>query len=291
MATEGRIIRSDSGFHYIYADGKVYECRMRGKTKRNQGKAYPGDMAEMTPTDDGKGILESIRPRKNLLPRPTIANGDQLLMVMTLSFPALDFNVLDRLIIIARKARLAPVIILNKADEAEPGLLDKVVRSYDLPVLVVSTVTGQGIGELKALLKDKLSILAGPSGVGKTSLLNRLEGRMLNPTGALGEKIKRGRHTTRTSQFYEIAGGLLADTPGFSRVDLPPEMNKEDLPPLYEEYAALAPECQFKGCLHWKEVHCKVKEQVAEGNLDAGRYERYVYLLEELKQQEERRYK
>lgn len=289
--TEGRIIRSDSGFHYIYAGGRLYECRMRGKAKRDHGKAFPGDLVEMTPTEEGKGLIETVKVRKNLLRRPAIANGDQLLIVMSLSYPQLDFNVLDRMLVIAVRTGLEPVLILNKADEAEAGLEDEVRRAYPLKILAVSARSRVGIEDLKALLRNRMSIFAGPSGVGKTSLLNQLEGRMLNPTGSLGEKIKRGRHTTRTTTFYQIGDGLLADTPGFSRVDLPPEMNKEDLPPLYREYATLAPGCQFKGCLHWREADCRVKDAVEEGTLDRGRYERYLYLLEELKIQEERRYK
>lgn len=288
---EGFIIKADSGFYYVFSDGKVYETKLRGKTKQSQGLGYPGDRVKFSLTNPGTGVIEEILKRKNLLQRPLVANGDQLLMVMSLSYPTLDFNVLDRLMVTARHTGLEPVLVLNKKDEERNEISEKVLTVYPIQIIQVSAVSGVGIEELKQCLSGKLSILAGPSGVGKTSILNRLDSKILNPTGSLGEKIKRGKHTTRTSMLYEIGNGLLADTPGFSRVDLPQGLLKEELAAYYPEYGEFNSTCQFTSCLHYKERVCGVKVAVEAELLDKGRYERYLYLLEELKENEERRYK
>lgn len=287
----GRIIKADSGFYYVFAEERIYETKLRGKTKKDQGIAYPGDIVTFTPVDTEKGVIDQIEQRRNLMERPLVANSDQILLVMSLSYPKLDFNVLDRLLVNVHRAGLDPVLLLNKCDEGDVSMEERIRKAYPIPILMVSANTGIGIDELKALLKGKLSVLAGPSGVGKTSILNRLDSRLLEPTGSLGQKIQRGKHTTRSSHFYNIGDGLIADTPGFSRVDLPKDMRSEELPSLYPEYADLLADCQFTSCSHQHEAICAVKSAVSEGLLDQERYQRYIYLLEELKENDERRYK
>ncbi len=288
---KGTIIKADSGFYYIYTEGQILEGKIRGKAKSEYGRPYPGDQVEYQPMGAGAAIIEKIQPRHSLLQRPLIANGDQLLIVMSLSFPLLDYHVLDRLLIQAVYGGISPVLIMNKGDEEDGELLAMLQKGYPFPLYRISALTGEGIETVKTLLKDRFSILAGPSGVGKTSILKAMDSRILSATGNLGEKLQRGRHTTRTTRFFEIAGGMLADTPGFSRVDLPEAMKPEELKECYPEYGPYRQLCRFKGCLHENEEECGVKEAVHRGLLDPGRYERYRYFLQELKEKEERRYK
>lgn len=287
----GRIIRGDSGFYYVYLEGELYECKLRGKLKLVHKKAYPGDIVEIVIDDNFKGSIESIQERKNLLPRPAIANSDQLLVVMSLSFPTIDFNVLDRLLVLSQWHKIEPIIVLNKKDEDKADLGQKIKAIYPFLVIEVSASTGYGIDDLKKQLKGKLSVLAGPSGVGKSSILNAIDGKLIRATGILGNKLKRGKHTTRTSEFYEVEGGLIADTPGFSRLELPIDMKMENLTEYYPEFFEYIHDCFFNGCLHDKEKKCGVKNALSEGKINQDRYDRYLYMLEEIKENKERRYK
>lgn len=288
---KGRIIKGDSGFYYVYSQGSLYECRLRGKLKLKQKKAYPGDIVDMVIDENHKGVIEYIDERKNLLPRPAISNSDQLLIVMSLSYPKIDYNVLDRLLVLSQWHKIKPIIILNKKDEDYDNIGIKIADTYPFDVFLVSAISGEGIDKLVDILRDKLSVLAGPSGVGKSSILNILDSKLLKETGVLGEKLKRGRHTTRTSQFYEVDGGLIADTPGFSRLDLPIEMEMEDLTLYYPEFNEFSKDCYFNGCLHHMEKVCGVKKALSDGKIDQDRYDRYLYMLEEIKENKERRYK
>lgn len=288
---KGRIIKGDSGFYYVYSEGSLYECKLRGKLKLKHKKAYPGDIVDLVVDENYKGTIESIEERINLLPRPAIANSDQLLIVMSLSYPIIDYNVLDRLLVLSQWHNIKPVIILNKKDEDHDNTGQKISNIYPFNVIEVSALSGFGVDRLKDILRDKLSVLAGPSGVGKSSVLNILDSKLLKETGVLGDKLKVGRHTTRTSQFYEVDGGLIADTPGFSRLDLPIEMVMEDLTHYYPEFYEYTKGCYFNGCLHHKEKVCGVKKALSDGKIDQGRYDRYLYMLDEIKENKERRYR
>ena len=289
----GRIIKSDSGFYYVLSEGVIFECKLRGKQKAFKGKGYPGDMVHFNILEADKGIIESIEEKKTFLVRPPIANGDQLYIVMSLSLPELDYNLLDRLILLGKSSNLSVGLILNKKDEEKKGFFEAFGSAYKnagIQLFPVSAVSGEGIDTIKNSLENKLTILAGPSGVGKSSVLNALDSSLILKTGSLGEKINRGRHTTRVSEFYQVGNGLIADTPGFSRLELP-SIEKQELSALYNEFAPYEGECQFLSCLHHKEKKCGVKKAVEEGLIDEGRYKRYLYFLEELTEREERRYK
>lgn len=289
---QGRIIKIDSGYIYIFYQNKIIECKIRGKVKNSNQNVYIGDIAKFFYTDKDKGIVEGILSRKNYIDRPKIANIDQIFIVMSLSYPRLDYNILDRLLITSLKQKIKPILLFNKYDQSKMEdieCISKVYNSYNL--IYTSIKTMEGIDKVKGLVKNKLSVLAGPSGVGKSSLLNILGGKFINPTGSLGMKIKRGKHTTRVSCIYVMNEGLIADTPGFSRVNFPKDMKVRELPELYLEYKELRCRCKLVSCLHYMETDCEVKRALKAKILCENRYKRYRYFLEELKKNEERRYK
>ena len=289
----GRIIRSDSGFYYVLSDSLLFECKLRGKQKAFNSKGYPGDVVRFNILETGKGIIEKIDNNKTFLVRPPIANGDQLYIVMSLSFPRLDYNLLDRFILLGKLSKLSVSLILNKKDEEKKGLFTRVRESYKkagIQIFPVSAISGEGIEIIKKSLDSKLTILAGPSGVGKSSILNSLDSSLILNTGLLSKKTNIGKHTTRVSEFYQVGNGLIADTPGFSRLELP-IIEKQELAVLYNEFIHYKDECQFFSCLHRKEKKCGVKRAVDKCLIDEGRYKRYLYFLGELTEREERRYK
>lgn len=271
----------------------LFECKLRGKQKASRGKCYLGDVVYFSILGTDKGIIEKIDENKTFLARPSIANGDQLYIVMSLASPKLDYNLLDRLILLGKWSKLSVSLILNKKDKGEKGLFVSLSESYkkaDICLFSVSAINGEGIEIVKRSLGNKFTILTGPSGVGKSSILNALDFTLVLKTGLLGEKTKRGRHTTRVSELYQVGNGLIADTPGFSRLDLP-NIKKQELPALYNEFNLFKDKCQFLSCLHYKEKKCGIKKAVEEGLIDSGRYKRYLYFLEELTKREERKCK
>ncbi len=292
MVLEGIIIKGYSGFYYVWANSLVWVCSLRGKYRVKTQTFLPGDRVRITTAEENKAVIEEVKTRKNELTRPPVANIDQVIIVMALSRPEPDFWLLDRLLVTALASSVQPVICFNKADlisESEHEIVSKVYSRMDIPYLVTSTKTKQGIDELKSLLADKISVFAGPSGVGKSSLLNILEPQLTLKTGEISEKLVRGKHTTRHVELLRLSeGGLLADTPGFSQAFLPKDMKREELSVYYPDFAELRGKCKFKTCLHRNEPKCAVREAVQSGDLDVARYERYLGMLIEVIEEESR---
>lgn len=234
----GILLKGYSGFYYVYAEGRVWECSLRGRFRIQGQEFLTGDRVQILPSNGNKATIEKVEERRNSLVRPTIANVDQAFLVFALVSPRPDLNLLDRLLIQVSEVGIKPVIILNKVDQAEVNSEDATAENsissldfyqnlhYDL--IKVSTRTGQGIAEVREHLKDKVTVLAGPSGVGKSSLVNALEPGFELKTGEISRKLKRGRHTTRHVELMVCGEGLLADTPGFSSLYLP-KMKREEL--------------------------------------------------------------
>ncbi len=283
---QGRIIKGIAGFYYVH-DGhdKVYECKAKG-IFRNQGlKPLVGDRVsmEILSEEEGLGNIETILPRENSLIRPASANVDQALVIFAAKEPDPSLNLLDRFLVMMGIQGIPCLICFNKADLKDPENLAALYRRAGYEVCVVCAGTGEGIGQVRKLLEGKTTVMAGPSGVGKSSVMNRILPEAEAATGAVSEKLKRGRHTTRhTELFFVGRGTYLLDTPGFSSLDVT-GIAPEELKLYYPEMERLEGRCRFQGCVHGKEPDCAVKEAVENGTISRERYENYLLLYEELK--------
>lgn len=291
---KGRVIRSVGDYHTVATiDGRQVLCRARGRLKQ-RGAVVTGDLVTVSidPGSD-EGVIEDVTPRRTYLYRPTIANVDTSVVVMALARPSPSWELVDRLLALAEREGLSALVVFNKVDlvdptEAEAARAPYVAAGY--PVYRVSAATGEGIDKLKAALEGRVSILAGPSGVGKSSLLNALLPEAGLKTGEVSHKLSRGRHTTRHVSLLPIGQeGWVADSPGFSTLSFG-TMDPREFPLLYPEFVRLREGCRFSGCMHRSEPDCAVKEAVEDGRLDEGRYQRYLRILQEIEEAFERRY-
>lgn len=286
---QGKIVKGIAGFYYVHVEGEgVYECKARGIFRKDNVKPLVGDDVEIDVLQEEgkKGNIMALLPRKNELVRPNVANIDQALIIFSLAKPAPSLNLLDRFLVMMRQKDLPCIICFNKKDIAESGEEEKLKEAYKncgSRVLFVSAKEKEGIEALWALLEKKTTTVAGPSGVGKSSLVNCLHKSSVMETGEISEKIERGKHTTRHAELlFSEDGTYLMDTPGFSSLSLF-DMEKEELSSYYPEFAPYTDQCRFRGCVHISEPVCGVKEALAEGRISRVRYENYVMLFEELK--------
>jgi len=287
---EGVLLKGYGGFYYVYAEDRVWECSLRGRFRVKDQDFLPGDRVRILPEEEDKATIEAVEPRRNALSRPTIANVDQALLVFAMTSPKPDLNLLDRLLIQVTDAEIEPILVFTKLDKfqevalntgSEEHVITDVYRKIGFTVFEVSNETGQGIEEVGARLKEKISVLAGPSGAGKSSLFNALSPGKKLKTGELSIKSKRGRHTTRHVELMVCAGGLVADTPGFSSLFLP-NMKRAELAECFPEFAQRRRQCQFNSCIHDKEPNCAIKEALESGEISPLRYEHYVTFLQEV---------
>lgn len=290
---DGRIIRSRSNyFTVLTAEGEL-ECQPRGRFRQEQMRLLTGDLVKVTPTAPDRGVIEAVLPRKTELIRPPVANIDQAIIVFTLEQPPLNLPLVDRFLVLAEAHHLSILLVLNKIDLVEPAEVEEIrglYRGTGYPFFPVSALDGRGIEELKEELASRASVLAGQSGVGKSSLLNAIQPGLALRTGAVSEKIKRGRHTTRHVELLLLAnGGLVADTPGFSRLDLD-FLAKEELSHYFPDFRPYLTQCRFADCLHQEEPRCAVREAVEAGEIAPRRYEHYLQFLQEIREWEKKRY-
>lgn len=285
---KGKIIRGIGGFYYIHTGNDIYECKAKGIFRKDNVKPLPGDFVEIAVLDEEKklGNIEAILPRRNLLIRPAVANIDQALVIFALASPRPNFNLLDRFLVMMEKQGIPSILLFNKKDLAEDTLIQEVRERYrqsGYALYFISTRQQEDVELVKGLLRGKTTTVAGPSGVGKSSLINRLQSGICMETGAVSEKIERGRHTTRhTELLFVEEETYILDTPGFSSVDLM-GMEKEELGQYFSEIREREGDCRFVGCAHLAEPDCKVKQALAAGEISESRYENYRLFYEELK--------
>jgi len=284
----GKIVKGIAGFYYVVIGEEQYECKAKGVFRKDHRKPLVGDLVEMEVIDAEKkiGNIRELLPRKSELIRPAVANVDQALVIFALTRPSPNLNLLDRFLVMMGRQGIPCLICFNKLDLDEEGLAKKYKKEYKEcgnPLLFVSAHEGEGLEELRERLKGKITAVAGPSGVGKSSLINLLLGKRTMETGELSEKIDRGKHTTRHSELLQIdRDSFIFDTPGFSSLELF-EMKKEELSGYYPEFEKHLGECRFGGCSHLTEPVCGVKNAVELGDISRIRYENYRLLYEELK--------
>ena len=288
----GRIIKGVGGFYYVFVDNAgIFECRARGIFRKDGLKPLVGDEVCLVKVEDSgedrlSGSITGILPRKNELIRPAVANVDQMVLVSACSHPAPDTNLIDRILISLSENGIPVIMIFNKADLVPDGRMQLLKETYEqagYKVLFTSALTDEGMQAFKSTLSGKTSAFAGPSGVGKSSLINILSSYAKMETGILSQKTERGRHTTRHSELFPLDdGGYVFDTPGFSCVYLP-DMRKEELASYFHEFDRYEPGCRFQGCAHVDEPDCGVKTALADGLISRSRYENYKLFYEELK--------
>lgn len=293
---QGKIIKGIAGFYYVHVvNNGVYECKAKGIFRNNNQKPLVGDDVKIVILDEEEklGNITELFPRKNELIRPAVANVDQALIIFALTQPEPNFNLLDRFLISMERQGVPTIICFNKKDLASKEQIERSYQVYKKSGFTHITTclkTSEGIDEIKEILKNKTTVLAGPSGVGKSSLLNILIPTAMMETGKVSEKIKRGKHTTRHSEIFHVEDETyLFDTPGFTSLLLP-DLEKEDLRNYYFEFATYENTCRFNGCVHINEPECSVKSALEEGEINPVRYSNYKELFEELKEKEQRRY-
>ncbi len=286
---QGKIIKGIAGFYYVYVgDRGVYECKAKGIFRRENIKPLVGDNVELEILDEEqkKGNIREILPRRSRLIRPAVANIDQALVLFAIVKPDPDFNLLDRFLIMMEQQSLPCIICFNKRDIASEEERKTLQDAYEIcgyKVLFISVKEREGIEEVRSLLQGKTTTMAGPSGVGKSSLINCLYPQAEMETGAISEKIERGKHTTRHSELFALdKESYLMDTPGFSMLQLF-DMEKEELKEFYPEFRQYEERCRFRGCAHINEPDCGVKEALEKGKISKIRYYNYTVLYEELK--------
>lgn len=285
----GKIIKGISGFYYVYVEGAgLYECKAKGAFRKQKIKPLVGDNVEIAVIDEANklGNVEKILPRKNELIRPAVSNIDMALVIFASAKPDPNFNLLDRFLCMMEYQKVPVTICFNKIDLVDQEKLKEYSGIYEpagYNVIFTCTKTKEGLGSIRSLLEGKTTTVAGPSGVGKSSIINCLQSDITMETGTISEKIERGKNTTRHSEIIPVSHDTyIMDTPGFSSMDVP-GFEKEDLWTCYPEFVRHEPYCRFIGCSHINEPDCGVKAAVEDGEISPVRYENYKLLYEELK--------
>ena len=284
---DGRIVKGIGGFYYVKTADGIYECKARGVFRKMKITPLVGDFVSVTINERAENTIDEIKERKNSLVRPPLANLDTLFIVSSVVDPLINAGVIDRITAIAEFKHIEPVIVLTKVD-----LDNSYTKYYDLytragfKVVICNNKTGEGSDEIKSMLKGRTSAFTGNTGVGKSSLLNCIDSRLSIETGETSRKLGRGRHTTRHCELFEINGGYVADTPGFSSVDFEKcdRILKEDLPYCFREFEPYLTECKFQtNCAHVNDKGCAVVQAVNDGIISQSRHQSYVDLYNEVK--------
>lgn len=283
---EGKIYKGIGGFYYVKTTGEgLLECKPRGIFRKQKIKPLPGDNVVLQ-SEAGTLYIDEILPRTNSFVRPAVANVQQFVLVASTVQPGPSFLVMDKLFAVAVDAQVQPLLVVTKGDIAAEDEIVEVYKNSGIPCICVNAANGQGLQQLKQQLKGKLSVLCGNSGVGKSTLLNALLPNANRETGEISQKLGRGRHTTREVELFEVAGGLVADTPGFASFDLQQAapIDKENLQFAFPEIEKCIGRCKFTGCTHLVEKGCAVLQAVEAGDISAQRYNSYATLYKEAKE-------
>lgn len=293
---QGKIIKGIAGFYYVDVVGSgIYECKAKGIFRKEKKKPLVGDNVEITVLDEetGEGNLVQILPRKNELIRPAVANIDQALVIFAMEDPKPNYMLLDRFLVMMELQNVPVTICMNKKDLGTEEDIRQFQEAYGgagYEICCISAQQEDGIEDVRRILKGKTTAVAGPSGVGKSTITNHVQGSVSMETGEISKKLGRGRHTTRHSQLIPIdQDTYIMDTPGFSSLDVE-MMEKEELKQYFPEFTPYEGACRFLGCTHTHEPGCAVKDALEDGRINRLRYNNYLGLFEELKERNKRRY-
>lgn len=279
----GRIIKALAGFYYVKADGRIYQTRARGNFRKTGQTPYVGDWVEFSAEEQSEGYILAIEERQNALVRPPIVNIDQAVVIMSAREPDLNPNLLDRFLVLLEHKQIHPIIYITKLDLVEEmAELNEIRRRYE----AIGYEVCYSVEELAPLLANQVTVFMGQTGVGKSTLLNKIAPDLKLETGEISDSLGRGRHTTRAVSFYDIFGGKIADTPGFSSLDYE-VTTSEDLNQAFPDIAQVSQSCKFRTCTHTHEPACAVKPAVEAGDIWQVRYDNYLQLLSEIENRRE----
>ncbi len=283
MTKSGIIVKSLSGFYYVKTDIDVITCKARGKFRKKEFSPLVGDKVNISVVEENEGVIDEITPRLNCLVRPPVANIDRLFIIVSTCSPNPSEFVIDKMTVTAHNNNIEPIIVINKSDLSSPNEIYDIYKKCGYKVFCVSAKENYGIEQFFPLIEGKLSVFCGNSGVGKSSILNAIDSRFDIETGEISEKLGRGKHTTRHIELYSSHGGLIADTPGFSSLDMEriSVIRKGDLQYCFPEFDRFLGECKFNSCSHTKEKGCAVLTAVEQGEIPQSRIESYKKLYEE----------
>ena len=280
---QGKIIKALAGFYYVESAGQIYQTRARGNFRKKGQTPYVGDEVEFSAEKDSEGYILKIAERKNSLVRPPIVNIDQAVVIMSAKEPDFNPNLLDRFLVLLEHKGIHPILYISKLDLLDcEDELDEFLQVYR----TIGYDVVQSVEELLPLLADKITVFMGQTGVGKSTLLNKIAPDLQLETGEISESLGRGRHTTRAVSFYNLNGGKIADTPGFSSLDYEVSTT-EDLNQAFPEIAEFSKSCKFRTCTHTHEPNCAVKPAVESGRIAIFRFDNYLQFLNEIENRRE----
>lgn len=279
----GTIIKGIGGFYYVKSEDIVVECKARGKFRFNELTPMVGDKVEISVKND-KGVIEKVYERTSELVRPAVANISQAFVVFSIKHPDINLELLNRFLVLCEFKSIKPVVCINKVDLIEEDEITELIdmlKGAGYEYVLLKAKENIGLEKLKEKLNNNITVLCGPSGVGKSTILNKLSQKDIMQTGTISDKVNRGKHTTRHSELIEVKEGFIVDTPGFSSLDID-FIEKNELQFAFPEFDEFRYDCKFTGCLHYKEPGCAVKGEMENGNINKERYRFYIKLLEEI---------
>lgn len=286
MKIDGIIIKGISGFYYVEAaDGIIYECKARGVFRKEKITPLAGDKVEISVDENNKNSIDKIYERRNMFKRPPIANVDKLVIVSSVCDPRPNLLIIDRLSAVAVYKNVEPIIVFTKNDLQSADEYIEIYKNAGFKTFAVSNETGEGIGEIKAVIENGVCVFTGNSGVGKSSLINRMYPDFALETGEISKKLGRGRHTTRHVELLKINNGYIADTPGFSSLDFETNdlIKKDELAFCFPDFSDYIDSCKFSTCAHVNDKGCRLIEAVNNGDVMRSRHESYVTMYNEVK--------
>ena len=282
MSKKGIIYKAQKELYYVLSDDISYKCKARGVFRDRNIKPLVGDYVQIQVLDNQEGLIEEVYPRKSELIRPPVANIDQILLVLTVKSPNVNYNLVDKYLVMLEHFTVDVVMVINKSDLLDPKDKEEFRDTYSktgYELVFTSALNKEGIDELKEILMGKISSLAGPSGVGKSTLLNLFHKDLDVETGDISKKTQRGRHTTRHTELFEIfEDTFILDTPGFSSLDLSFIEEEGQIREFYPEFRKLQKDCRFQNCQHLKEPDCAVKKELEKENISQKRYDNYILI-------------